>query len=98
MSAASAIDVLTAALAYLLVKHAAADFFLQTAFQWRNKGDYGHPGGIVNVAIHAALTLPVFASALYFGRCGGTVGRGAGALPHRLVEGPPRQAPPLDGR
>jgi Protein of unknown function (DUF3307) len=51
---------LLAAVVYLLVKHAIADFFLQTAFQWRNKGAYGHPGGLVHVAIHAVLTLPVF--------------------------------------
>jgi hypothetical protein len=51
---------LAAAMAYLLIKHAVADFFLQTAFQWRNKGQYGHPGGLVHVGIHALLTLPVF--------------------------------------
>ena len=61
MTVASATDMLAAALAYLLIKHTVADFFLQTAFQWQNKGDYGHPGGLVHVLIHAALTLPVFA-------------------------------------
>ena len=60
MTAASATNILAAAAAYLLIKHAVADFFLQTAFQWRNKGEYGHPGGLVHVAIHAALTIPVF--------------------------------------
>ena len=59
MTETAAIDVWAAAAAYLLIKHAIADFFLQTAFQYRNKGKYGHPGGVVHVAIHAALTSPV---------------------------------------
>jgi hypothetical protein len=60
MTAASATNMLAAGAAYLFIKHAIADFFLQTAFQFRNKGEYGHPGGVVHVAIHALLTLPVF--------------------------------------
>jgi Protein of unknown function (DUF3307) len=60
MTAANATNIWAAAAVYLLVKHAVADFFLQTAFQWRNKGEYGHPGGLVHVAIHAVLTVPVF--------------------------------------
>lgn len=48
------------AMAYLLTKHAVADYFLQTRFQWRNKGTYGHPGGLLHGALHAALTAPVF--------------------------------------
>ena len=48
------------ALAYLLTKHAVADYFLQGRYQWGNKGRYGHPGGIVHSAVHAALTAPVF--------------------------------------
>lgn len=48
------------AMAYLLVKHAIADYFLQTRFQWFNKGKYGHPGGLVHGALHIALTAPVF--------------------------------------
>jgi Protein of unknown function (DUF3307) len=60
MTTANATDLQAAALAYLLIKHMIADFFLQTEFQWRNKGAYGHPGGLLHVAIHAALTLPVF--------------------------------------
>lgn len=49
------------ALGYLQLKHLAADFFLQTPWQFRNKGTYGHPGGLVHAGIHAALTLPVLA-------------------------------------
>ncbi|MCB1548824.1 MAG: DUF3307 domain-containing protein [Hyphomicrobiaceae bacterium] len=48
------------ALGYLLLKHAIADFFLQGPYQWRNKGTYGHPGGLLHCAIHLVLTMPVF--------------------------------------
>lgn len=48
------------AIAYLLTKHAIADYFLQTRFQWRNKGTYGHPGELVHGALHVLLTAPVF--------------------------------------
>ena len=34
-----------AAIAILMVKHTAADFFLQTPYQYCNKGTYGHPAG-----------------------------------------------------
>ena len=44
----------------LFVKHTIADFFLQTAYQYRNKGIYGHPGGLLHAGIHAVLTLPVY--------------------------------------
>ncbi len=46
-------------LAYLLVKHAIADFFLQTKYQWSNKGRYGHPGGILHAIIHIAFSAPI---------------------------------------
>lgn len=48
------------AMAYLLLKHAIADFFLQTPYQYRNKGSYGHPGGLLHAGIHVLCTLPVF--------------------------------------
>ena len=48
------------AMAYLLVKHAVADFYLQTPYQYCNKGIYGHPGGFLHAGIHIALTLPVY--------------------------------------
>ena len=41
-----------AAVAVLMVKHALADFYLQTPYQYLNKGTYGHPGGL----LHAAFT------------------------------------------
>jgi hypothetical protein len=44
----------------LLFKHLVLDFFLQTAYQYRNKGIYGHPGGILHAGLHALGTTPVF--------------------------------------
>ena len=49
-----------AAVAVLLFKHAVADFYLQTAYQYSNKGKYGHPGGILHAGIHTALTPLVY--------------------------------------
>lgn len=49
-----------AAITVLLVKHTIADFFLQNAYQHRNKGRYGHPGGLLHAFIHVGLTTPVF--------------------------------------
>ncbi len=59
MPTLTAIDALLLGMAYLLAKHALADFFLQTKYQWANKGRYGHPGGILHAVIHVALTAPV---------------------------------------
>lgn len=48
------------AIAFLMVKHAIADFFLQTESQRREKGIYGRPGGLTHAATHIVLTAPVF--------------------------------------
>ncbi len=45
---------------FLSVKHTIADFFLQTPYQYLNKGTYGHPGGLLHSGIHVALSVPVF--------------------------------------
>lgn len=39
-----------------IVKHTIADFIYQPEFQWKNKGTYGHPGGIVHSLQHVALS------------------------------------------
>jgi hypothetical protein len=49
-----------AAVAVLLFKHTTADFYLQTSYQYLNKGIYGHPGGLIHSAIHVALTPLVY--------------------------------------
>jgi hypothetical protein len=45
-----------AAVAVLMLKHAVADFYLQTPYQYLNKGTYGHPGGFIHAGIHTLLT------------------------------------------
>jgi hypothetical protein len=49
-----------AAVAVLMAKHMVADFYLQTPYQYLNKGSYAHPGGIIHSAIHVALTPLVY--------------------------------------
>lgn len=49
-----------AAVAVLMAKHTVADFYLQTAYQYLNKGTYGHPGGLIHAGIHVALTPLVY--------------------------------------
>ncbi|CCB64807.1 MULTISPECIES: DUF3307 domain-containing protein [unclassified Hyphomicrobium] len=49
-----------AAITYLLVKHAVADFILQSDGIFRQKGHYGAPGGLLHAFIHIVLTAPVF--------------------------------------
>ena len=44
----------------LSMKHTVGDFFLQTSYQYLNKGIYGHRGGLIHSALHALLTIPVF--------------------------------------
>jgi hypothetical protein len=48
------------AVAVLMFKHAVADFYLQTGYQFLNKGTYGHPGGLIHAGIHVALTPLVY--------------------------------------
>ena len=48
------------AMAYLLVKHAVADFLLQTEFQRHGKGSYGALGGLTHGLTHIVSTAPVF--------------------------------------
>ena len=41
------------------VKHLIIDFFLQTPYQWKNKGTMGHPGGLLHSGLHALGTMIV---------------------------------------
>ena len=45
--------------ALFAVKHFVADFVVQTKYQYSNKGTYGHPGGLLHVAIHAIMSLVI---------------------------------------
>ena len=44
----------------LLIKHFIVDFLFQTEYQWRNKGIYMHPGGIIHAMLHGIATITVF--------------------------------------
>ena len=46
-------------LAGFQVKHVLGDYVLQNAYVLNNRRIWGHPGGVIHVAMHAALTLPL---------------------------------------
>ncbi|HEY0105417.1 MAG TPA: DUF3307 domain-containing protein [Rhizomicrobium sp.] len=50
------------------IKHFLADFVLQTAYQVRTKGIYGHAGGLMHAGIHILGTIPVL---VYWGASAG---------------------------
>ena len=50
-------------LAAFQVKHFLGDFVFQNAYILNNRRIWGHPGGLLHVAIHAALTLPILLAA-----------------------------------
>jgi hypothetical protein len=52
------LSLLVAALVLLQVKHFLFDFVFQTQYQLRNKGTYGHPGGLLHAGLHALGSLP----------------------------------------
>ena len=56
----NSVYVLLVALAMLTTKHLIFDFFLQTSYQWKNKGIYGHPGGLIHAGLHAMGTCAIF--------------------------------------
>lgn len=45
-------------LVLLETKHYVCDFVLQTAYQYRNKGIYGHPGGLIHAGLHIMGSIP----------------------------------------
>lgn len=45
----------------LLVKHFLFDFMWQPPFQWKNKGTYGHLGGVLHALQHAIPTAVILA-------------------------------------
>lgn len=50
-------------LVLLFLKHFIIDFPLQKEYQWRNKGTYGHPGGLLHAGLHG---LGTFLCLVYF--------------------------------
>jgi len=57
MSGAGAV---VAVFLWLEIKHFIFDYVLQTPFQFRNKGTYGHPGGGLHSGMQALATIPAF--------------------------------------
>ena len=47
----------------LQLKHVLADYFLQTDYMVLNKGKYGHLGGILHAASHAAFSFVILSLA-----------------------------------
>lgn len=45
----------------LFLKHFIVDFPLQGPFQYKNKGTYGHPGGLLHSGMHGISTSLIFA-------------------------------------
>ena len=60
------IDPILALLLALQLKHWIADFLLQGPYQYENKGIYGHLGGIIHSAIHAAFTFVILSQYFQF--------------------------------
>ncbi len=44
-------------LAFFGIKHFVVDFLLQRAYQYQNKGRYGHPGGLLHAGLHGLGTV-----------------------------------------
>jgi hypothetical protein len=51
---------LLAVILLLTLKHFVCDYPLQTSYQLKNKGTYGHPGGLLHAGIHAIGTTVSF--------------------------------------
>jgi hypothetical protein len=49
----------------LCLKHFVCDFPLQVAYQYRNKGTYGHPGGLLHAGIHTIGTLVALSALIH---------------------------------
>ena len=50
----------------LFTKHFVVDFPLQWEYQWRNKGRYGHPGGLIHAGLHGIGTYLCFIFCCYW--------------------------------
>lgn len=56
-------DVTTVLLIFslFLVKHFIADFLVQFPYMYKNKGIYGHPGGVDHAYVHGMFTMGIIA-------------------------------------
>jgi hypothetical protein len=56
----SEIVLVLVALGVLEIKHFIIDYTLQSSYQYKNKGTYGHPGGIIHAGFQALGSLAAF--------------------------------------
>ena len=56
----SGIVLILAALAVLEIKHYVIDYLLQSSYQYKNKGIYGHPGGIIHAGFQSLGSILAF--------------------------------------
>ena len=54
----SAVMVVLEAMLAFQIKHFICDFVLQTSYQYKNKGFYGHLGGIIHAGLHIFGSVP----------------------------------------
>jgi len=64
------ISMALACLLALQIKHLVADYLFQTTYMVRNKGTYGHPGGLLHSGFHGVLTTAIL---LLYGVSGAVV-------------------------
>jgi hypothetical protein len=53
----SYVDAIILFLVLFALKHFIVDFPLQGEYQWRNKGTYAHPGGMLHAGLHGCATM-----------------------------------------
>jgi hypothetical protein len=56
-----------ALLIFFQIKHLLIDFIFQNEYQWKNKGTYGHPGGILHSVLHSIATFWILVIAFPYG-------------------------------
>ena len=71
-------------LAGFQVKHVLGDYVLQNAYILEHRRIWGHPGGLLHIAIHAALTLPLLIAAGVHGELFFTILIGAAVVHYHI--------------
>ncbi len=54
----TAVGIVLWAMVAFELKHFVCDFVLQTSYQYRNKGIYGHAGGLIHAGLHLLGSIP----------------------------------------
>lgn len=48
-------------MSFFIIKHFVVDFLLQPPYMWKNKGTYGHPGGLLHAGFHSVVSFAFLA-------------------------------------